>query len=180
MNTATADIVEETSAHGEVFYLSAEFWVAVAFVLVIALLAKPIIKALSSLINNRIQRIKKELAEAEELKLEAQKLYAEYERKFAETDKEIARITAERENAIDENKEKRLRELNNFLQRKQIEVENRIEQEFEQAGAEINSAVGQRTIEILQKVISVKLTKADYNRLIENSISNIKAVSEIK
>ena len=173
MNTATADIVEETSAHGEVFYLSAEFWVAVAFVLVIALLAKPIIKALSSLINNRIQRIKKELAEA-------QKLYAEYERKFAETDKEIARITAERENAINENKEKRLRELNNFLQRKQIEVENRIEQEFEQAGAEINSAVGQRTIEILQKVISVKLTKADYNRLIENSISNIKAVSETK
>ena len=97
------------------------------------------------MIAKRIIRIRKELQDAENLKLQAQKLYAEYERKFINTDAEVAGIVKERE--------------------------------ADQAGNEINAMVGARTAEILKSVISSKLTKSDYNRLIENSINNIKDVT---
>ncbi len=160
--------------HTEVFYLSGEFWVAVAFILVMAVLLKPLMKAGKNLITKRIIRIKRELQEAENLKLEAQKLYAEYERKFLNTDKEVSDIIKEQENAIEETRERKIRELNLYLQRKSNEVDNRIEQEFEQVGQEINNMISSRTEEILISVISSKLTKSDYNHLIERSITQIK------
>lgn len=159
----------------EAFYQSGEFWVAVAFVLVMTVLMKPLLKAGKNLITKRIIRIKRELQEAENLKLEAQKLYAEYERKFLNTDKEVADIIKEQENVIEETKERKVRELNLYLQRKSNEVDNRIEQEFEQVGQEINNLISNRTEEILISVISSKLTKSDYNHLIEKSINQIKS-----
>lgn len=158
----------------EAFYQSGEFWVAIAFVLVMSFLLKPLLKAGKNLITKRIIRIKRELQDAESLKLEAQKLYAEYERKFLNTDKEVADIIKEQENVIEETKEKKIRELNSYLQRKSNEVDNRIEQDFEQVGQEINNLISNRTEEILTTVISSKLTKSDYNHLIEKSISQIK------
>ncbi len=175
LETVTAEDIR--NAHEELFYQSAEFWVAVAFVVIIALLFRPVTKVISGMIAKRIIRIRKELQEAENLKLQAQKLYAEYERKFMNTDTEVAEIVKEREAVIEETKEAKLRELNIFLQRKQNEVDSRIEQAFDQAGNEINAMVGARTAEILKSVISSKLTKSDYNRLIENSINNIKDVT---
>lgn len=159
----------------EAFYQSGEFWVAIAFVLVMSALLKPLLKAGKNLITKRIIRIKRELQEAESLKLEAQKLYADYERKFLNTDKEVADIIKEQENVIEETKEKKIRELNLYLQRKSNEVDNRIEREFEQVGQEINNLISNRTEEILTSVISSKLTKSDYNHLIEKSINQIKS-----
>lgn len=159
----------------EAFYQSGEFWVAIAFILVMSVLLRPLLKAGKNLITRRIIRIKRELQDAESLKLEAQKLYAEYERKFLNTDKEVAEIIKEQENVIEETKEKKIRELNLYLQRKSNEVDNRIEQEFEQVSQEINNLISNRTEEILTSVISSKLTKSDYNHLIEKSINQIKS-----
>ena len=176
LQTAVNETTAGIAGHEELFYQSAEFWVAVAFVVIIALLFRPVTKVISGMIAKRIIRIRKE-QDAESLKLQAQKLYAEYERKFMNTDTEVAGIVKEREAVIEETKEAKLRELNIFLQRKQNEVDSRIEQAFDQAGNEINAMVGARTAEILKSVISSKLTKSDYNRLIENSINNIKDVT---
>ena len=79
------DIIEQTielSHHEEAFYLSAEFWVSIAFVLTILIILTPGLKAIKKLIDNRISRIKNELNEAEILKMEAQQLYSDYERKL--------------------------------------------------------------------------------------------------
>ena len=177
LQTAVNETTARIAGHEELFYQSAEFWVAVAFVVIIALLFRTVTKVISGMIAKRIIRIRKELQDAENLKLQAQKLYAEYERKFMNTDAEVAGIVKEREAVIEETKEAKLRELNIFLQRKQNEVDSRIEQAFDQAGNEINAMVGARTAEILKSVISSKLTKSDYNHLIENSINNIKDVT---
>ncbi len=176
MNNAMQSAVAEAEIHEELFYQSAEFWVAIAFVLIVIMLIKPIVRVFSGLITKRISRIKTELEEAENLKLEAQKLYADYERKLAETDKEIAQIISERENIINETREKKIAELNIFLQRKQNEANSKIEQEFEQASKELNALISKRTIEILKQTISLKLTKTDYSHLIDSSINNIKNI----
>lgn len=178
--TAAAKIAESAEpidAHEELFYQSAEFWVGAAFVLVVAALFSPLAKVIKELIKNRISRIKTELSDAENLKLDAQKLYADYERKFVNKDKEVAEIIAKEESIIAENKEKKLNELNSLLRQKQLEADTKIELAYERADAEINMLIGTKAIDILQKVISSKLTKADYNKLIEQSITGIKAIN---
>lgn len=168
--------IQEVSSHGEPFYLSAEFFVGVAFVVVVAFLFIPVKKALNALIFQRIARIKNDLQEAENLKLEAQKLYAEYERKLLNKDAEVAEIISEEENFIAEKKENKTRELENFLKQKQIEAESRISLALEQANIEINNAVANRAMDILTTIFQSGLSAKEYNQLIDNSINRLKKI----
>lgn len=176
MHGIDTETVQSVIEQGEPFYLSAEFWVAVAFIIVVTAMVVPLKKAFFGLIDKRISRIKNELQEAENLKFEAQKLYADYERKVSGIDKEVAEILSVQKEVVAETKEKKMHELDIFLQRKESEVDGRINQAFNQAGKEIQNIISRRTDRILRSVISSKLTKSDYNRLIENSIKSIENI----
>jgi len=177
VNTVAENEVVANIEHAEPFYLSAEFWVGMAFVLTVAVIAKPLYFALKGLVQKRIARIKEEFQEAENLKLEAQKLYAEYERKLLNKDKELSEIIAAGEEAVAAVKERKMKELNDWFRQKQAEVDGRIELAKENAGKEINTLITTKTMDILKKIISAKLTKADYNHLIDKSIDNIKNIT---
>lgn len=181
MTETFANIAEitanELNGHEELFYQSAEFWVGVAFILVVGALFSPIFKVINAQAEKRIARIKTELQEAEDLKLDAQKLYAEYERKLLNTDNEVAAIVAEENSAIAATKERRMRDLNVLLNQKQREADAKIEIAFERVNNEINMLVSQRTMDILQKVITQKLTRENQSTLIDNAIKNIDKIS---
>lgn len=170
---AISEISSNVDGHEEIFYQSAEFWVGFAFVLVVALLFSPIAKLIRAQAEKRISRIKKELQEAEDLKLDAQKLYADYERKLLNADNEVANIVAEEKEVIAETKERRMHELNIMLKRKQEEADGRIEMAFERANAEINALISKKTLNILKSVMMEKMTKKDHEQLIEKSINNL-------
>ena len=80
-----ADVIETTAqeigGHEEVFYQSAEFWVAMSFVLVVVGLARPIGKVLHSLLQKRGENIAERISSAATMKEDAQKLLAQYEKK---------------------------------------------------------------------------------------------------
>ena len=82
-----SNIIETTTVeldgHHEAFYQGAEFWVAMAFVLVVAALARPIGKTVVALLKKRIACIISRLEEASTLQEDAQKLLAEYEKKIS-------------------------------------------------------------------------------------------------
>lgn len=161
-------------AEEEIFYQSAEFWVGMAFILVMGALFFPLVKVTKSLIEKRINRIKNELQEAETLKIDAQKLYAEYERKLINCDAEVATIISQEEAVITEEKQRREAELCRLLKQKQNEADSKMEIASEKINAELKKEISDRTMEILQSVIKKNLTKNDYNSLIEKSINNIK------
>lgn len=152
---------------------SAEFWVGIAFILVVALLFSPVSKILKSMAFQRIERIKTEISEAENLKLDAQKLYAEYERKFINTENEVSEIIENKKNFINQTKNKKIDELDRLLKHKQAMAETKIEQQYKQKRDEINKLVSQKTFAILENCLKNKLTKSDYNKLIDESINNI-------
>lgn len=160
-------------AHQEAFYLSAEFWVGVAFVLVIFVIYKPAFNAIKSILNNRINNIKNDFQEAEELKLEAQSLYADYERKLLNVEAEINKIIAEENLLIEENKEQKIKDLNSKLRQKQNEVDGKLDLAYEKASKEINGLLIDKSIEIIYTLVKSKLTKTNYTKLIDKSISNI-------
>ena len=77
------------------------FWTAVAFVIVVALLAKPIYKAVTSGLDGRADRIRSQLDEAQRLRDEAQELLADYQRKQREAQTEAERIIAQAKTAAE-------------------------------------------------------------------------------
>lgn len=169
--------VVDTIAHEEYFYQSAEFWVAVTFVLVMACLFSPLLKIIKQAINNRIQRIKDDLQTAETLKIDAQKLYAEYERKFQNTDKEIAEIIANKQEVIAQTKAQKIHNLESLLRQKEKEADAKINYIYTQAKAEINKRVIEQAVNIVSATAVAKLNKKDYDKLINQSISNIESYS---
>ncbi len=181
MSNTTENIIASVSnevveAHNEPFYLSAEFWVGVSFVLVMGVIYKPALKAIKTLITNRIARIKQEFQDAEELKLDAQKVYAEYERKLLNVEKEVDDIIKEESIIIEETKERKIKELNSLLNQKQKEVDGKIELSLEKVKKEINSLIINKSIYALQSIFKSKLTKKEYSSLIDKSLSNISKI----
>ena len=81
--------------------LVGELWVAVAFVIFLAVLAKlGVHRMILGVLDARAARIKAELDEAARVREEAQALLAEYRRKRAEADREAdAILVAAREEA---------------------------------------------------------------------------------
>lgn len=173
----TSSVVKEALAEeSEIFYQSAEFWVGMSFVLVAVLLFPLIFKALKKVATERIERIKKELEEAETLKLDAQKLYADYERKFINTDNEIAEIVQNQEEIIKKTKETKIAELDKLLKHKQNLAEAKIDERYKQEQLNINRLVCKKASVILNEAFKSKLTKKEYSKLIDNSINNIKSI----
>ena len=167
---------ELTQEAEEAFYLSAEFWVAIAFVLVVAYLSRPVTKIVKNLVQKRINRIKQELNDAENIKLEAQKLYADTERSLLNVDKEIEDIITNKKYLIEQTKERKMGDLNYTLQCKKEDLNAKLEQLSVEIQKEINETVCQKVVMILNDVISAKLTKKEYSSLIDNSIENIKNI----
>lgn len=158
----------------EVFYLSAEFWVSVTFVIVVGILYSPLAKKAKELLLKRIERIKKELSDAENIKLEAQNLYADTERKLSNIDREIEDIITNKKYLIEETKNKKINELNYAMHRKKADLDAEIEQTTAQIKQEIKEMICKKTVKALKQLISAKLTKKEYSQLIDNSIENIK------
>jgi len=176
VGNVSENITQAVEEHEELFYQSAEFWVGVSFVLVMGILLVPAVRLIKKLTKERINRIKQELTDAENLKIDAQKLYATYERKFINAENEAEEIIVNQQHFIEQTKEKKFNELNLFLNHKQSEVNARIELASEQLKSEINTKICENAFSVLHKVLKSKLTKSDYNKLIDDSIKNIKKI----
>lgn len=73
---------------------SAEFWVAVGFVILMAAIAKPMGRAFASMLDARSNRIRDTLDEAARLREDAQHLLAEHQRKQRDVVRETEEMLA--------------------------------------------------------------------------------------
>jgi F-type H+-transporting ATPase subunit b len=87
--------------HAMAFYEDPTFWVAIAFLLVIALFFRPVARALTASLDTRADQIRSKLDEARKLREDAQALLAEYQRKQRDAMNED-RIRAESEQALED------------------------------------------------------------------------------
>ena len=172
-----SDIIENTAeqlhGHEEIFYQSAEFWVGVAFVLVVLLLAKPVSGLVRALLNKRIDGITKRIHDAAELRDEAQKLLADYEKKFLNADKEAQAILTKAKKEIEYFKSENLAKLEEEMKIKEKETQDRITASKEKAAKEISDLTSELTIKIVKTAIAKNLDAKTQDKLIDDSISLI-------
>lgn len=167
----------EATGHGhEVFYLSAEFWVAMAFVLTILLLAKPIYKAVNGMITKRIEYISRRLANAAEIKDDAEKLLASYERKFRNIDKEVEAIIKKSQNEIDYIRKASLSKLEQDMAQKEKDVSEKLQGAKDKASQEIANIASGLSIRAVRQIIQNKLQPKDISKLIDISIKKLEKI----
>ena len=154
---------------------SAEFWVAVAFVIFVAFMIyvgvhRKIIDAL----DHRSARIKAELDDARRLRDEAAQLLAEYQRKQSDAEREAAGIIAgakaEAERLALEAKGK----MEEFVARRTKMAETKINQAEAQAVADVRAAAAEAAVAAAEKILTQTVKGQVADGLIAQGISNVK------
>lgn len=153
----------------------AEFWVAVAFVILLAIFGwlgvhKSLVKAL----DNRRDRIKNELDEARRLKTEAAALLAEYKKKRETAEREAQEIVdsakAEAERLAAEGKAK----LEEFVTRRTQMAETKIAQAEAQALADVRAAAADAAVAAAGQVLSSTVRGATNEDLVSQGIAQVR------
>jgi len=153
----------------------AEFWVAVAFILFIGVLAyfqvhKLIVKG----IDDRRDLIKEELNEARRLKEEAQALLAQYREKQRAAEQEAAAIIAgakaEAERLALEAKAK----MEDFVARRTKMAESKIAQAEAQALADVRSAAADAAVAAAETILTRTVKGKVAEDLIAKGIDDVK------
>lgn len=157
----------------EPFYLEAEFWVGMAFVLVVVFLARPVAKALKNLLVKHREGIISQLSQAEKLRDDAQVLLSQYERQFLNAKNEAQAILDKSNKEIELLKENTLTKLENDLNARRKEVENKITAETEKYHKEINELIGVKTVALVKEKLAAVLDNDTHTKLIDNSIEKI-------
>lgn len=171
-------VAHENAMH-EVFYQNPEFWVAVSFVLVVALLAYPISKMIKNMLQKRVDAIVKEISDAANLKDDAQRLLVEYERKFVNADLEAMEIIKKSQKEINALKKESLDKLNNEIKLKEKEADERLNATKLKAQNELIEITTDTTINALKKIIQNSLNAKTQDKLIDQSIAEIEKISKV-
>ena len=164
---------ELSSHHNEPFYLSAEFWVAMSFVLTVAVLFGPVGKLFVKGMKNRAKIISKRIADAVNLKEEAQKMLGEYERKLRGAEKEAKDILLRSEREIEMIKKEALAKLDAEMLAKEAEATMRLKTAEENASKEISSKTAEITMAVVKTILKDSLDNKALDQLIDRSIDEL-------
>jgi F-type H+-transporting ATPase subunit b len=154
----------------------AEFWVAVAFVLLMAVFGYfGIHRTVLTALDHRAARIKAELDEARRLKDEASKLLAEYKARHAKAEAEaqeiIASAKAEAERIASEAKTK----LEDFVARRTKTAEGKIALAEAQAVADVRAAAANAAVTAASTILSQSVHGSVADDLLTKGIAEVKA-----
>src|SRR4051794_23035680 len=153
-----------------------EFWVAVAFFILIGLFAylgvhRTVLKTL----DNRSERIKAELDDARRLKDEAAKVLAQYKARQASAEREaediIASARAEAERIASEAKAK----MEDFVARRTKTAENKIALAEAQALADVRAAAATAAVNAASTILSQSVKGPVADDLLAKGISEVRA-----
>lgn len=163
----------QVSHEHEVFYLSAEFWVAVAFILTVTLLARPIFKVVRAMIIKNIDGIKQRIDDAAQLQNDAEKMLASYERKFRNADQEAETILKKAQNEIEYLRKASLSKMEQEMKQKEKDAEDKLNEAKNKASSEISSLAGSLSVKAVKQALKKNLQKEDLSELIDSSINKI-------
>ena len=157
-------------------FYEAEFWVAVAFVILMGVFAylgvhRTLLKAL----DHRAERIKAELDDARRLKQEAAKLLEEYRARRATAEREavdiIASAKAEAERIAAEAKTK----MEDFVARRTKSAESKIALAEAQALADVRAAAAEAAVTAAARIMSQSVKGEVADDLLAKGIAEVRA-----
>ena len=155
--------------------IDATFWVAISFFIFFGVLIYlKVPQKMNNLLSNQIKEIKKELDEAEKLKVEAKNLLSDYENKIDKSKKEVQEIInlakKDSEKAILERTEK----FHQTMESKKKNTEQKILQMKENALKDIKNISVKISVEAVEHLIKNSIDKNKLEKLYTNSLEQAK------
>jgi len=160
--------------HEEVsFFSNPETWVAITWVIVVALLARPVFKALVAGLDARRDKIKEKLDEAERLRDEAQELLATYQKKQKEALAEAEGIVKQAKAEAKRLATQAAADLDELVKRREQQALERINQAEAEATMEVRNKAVEIAMEATRKLIADNLPKEKAADLIDAAIKDL-------
>ena len=155
--------------------IDATFWVAISFFIFLGVL---IFLKLPQKINNtltdQIIRIKKELDEAEKLKIEAKNLLSDYENKIDKSKKETQEIIQLAKKDSEKTILEKTKKFHQMIENKRKNTEQKIIQMKENALRDIKNIAVKISIDAVEHLIKNSIDKNKLEKLYANSLEQTK------
>ncbi len=152
---------------------SAEFWVAVSFVVFVVALWKPASGALTGALDARAVRIKAELDQAAKLRDEAQALLVSYRQKHKESVREAEDMVVRAKAEAERHAAQAVKDLEAALKRREELAMQRIAQAEAQAAAEVRAVAVDAAISATRKLLAESLEGQRADALIDQAIAEL-------
>ncbi|MBP2313172.1 F0F1 ATP synthase subunit B [Azospirillum soli] len=150
-----------------------EFWVAVAFVIFVALVWKKASAAITGLLDARAEKIRAELDEAQRLREDAQALLANYQRRQRDALQEAEAVIAHAREEADRLRTQAGADLEAALKRRETQAMDRIAQAEAAALAEVRNLTVDIAVSASRRILESGIKPAQADKLIEQSIAEL-------
>ena len=162
----------ETPAE-EAFYQAPEFWVMVAFVILIAGVGRAVFRMATEALDKRGRTINDQIEEAVRLREEAQDLLASYERKQRDAAEEAERIVERARAEAERLSAQAAVDLEAALKRRERQAMDRIAQAEAAALDEIRALAVDVALDATAKLLADKMTASKSDAMIDNAIKDL-------
>jgi F-type H+-transporting ATPase subunit b len=150
------------------------FWVLIAFVAFLALLAYYRVPAVvGKALDDRAEGIRKELDEARKLREEAQSLLTDYQRKAREAELEAQSIIEQAKREAEALASESRKALTESLERRSKIAEDKIARAEAQALGEVRSVAVETALAAAHEILKTRATGATADSLVSQSIGDL-------
>ena len=149
------------------------FWVAIAFVVFVIAVFKPIRGALTSALDNRAETIRNELDSAQALREEAQKTLAEYKRLQRDAVNEAKEIVEHAKREATTLREQAEKDLEIQLKRREQLAVEKIEQAEATALKQIRDQAVDLAMSATERLLSEQVDEAKSAELVDGAIRDL-------
>jgi len=156
--------------------IDATFWVAVSFIIFcVVLIYLKMPQKINNLLITQINEIKKEINEAEKLKVEAKNLLSNYEDKIEKSKKEVQKIINISRKKSEELILEKTQKLHQSIEEKKKSTEQKILQMKKNALKDIKNNSVKITIEAVEFLIKKSIDQNKLENLYKKSLDQAKA-----
>tara|TARA_Y100000590_G_C15588480_1_gene965099 strand:+ start:513 stop:1010 length:498 start_codon:yes stop_codon:yes gene_type:complete len=157
--------------------IDATFWVAVSFFIFLGLLVYlKVPQKINSSLNNQISEIKKELDEAEKLKVEAKNLLSNYEDKIDKSKKKVREIIDLAKKDSEKMIVERTQKLHQAMEDRKKNAEQKISLMRENALKDIKNVSIKISIEAVESLINNSIDKGKLEKFYSKSLEQTETV----
>jgi len=148
-------------------------WTVVCFLLTLFVLKRYAFGTIQHMLDERRDRIRRSIEEAENARTEARKLLEEHRALIGQARGQAEQILAEARKVADSQRQRVKEETEADRQRRLEETKRQIEAETHRALQQIRTEVAELTLVATTKVTGKVLDDADHRRLIEDAIKDL-------
>ncbi len=148
-------------------------WTLVCFGITFYVLKRFAFGPIQKMIDERRERIRSSVEEAEHARAEARRLLEEHKRLIGQAKSEAGEILAEARKVADSQRERAKEEIEVDRQRRLEDTRRQIDAETTRALEQIRSEVADLTLAATAKVTGKVLDREDHRRLIEDAIGDL-------